>query len=195
MSNFLALTDTKTAVCQRLASQSKRIGVLLIKHKSSQSGLLACLDDLLGSVYNLFYATHFEYADRLKTLSEHDIGNVAIRANDMGQCKVRIDGKWAAGVFFNNALFRLAGVYHRVLKIAVDKPTSRDFPYALLPEVEKLFRAATKLDWKHTHIQAIYKEVTDLKHTPDGIFEGRSVRFVQAIDAVDEILTLVEALC
>jgi hypothetical protein len=81
------------------------------------------------------------------------------------------------------------------LKIAVDKPTSRDFPYALLPEVEKLFRAATKLDWKHTHIQAIYKEVTDLKHTPDGIFEGRSVRFVQAIDAVDEILTLVEALC
>jgi hypothetical protein len=81
------------------------------------------------------------------------------------------------------------------LKIAVGKPTSRDYLYRLLPEVEKHFRAAKNIDWEHADTQAIYEEVTGLKPTADGIFEGRSVRFVQAINAGDEVLTLVEALC
>src|SRR5437879_1414139 len=124
MPEYLALSQVEIAACQQLAMQSKRIGLLLTKHKNSKTGLLACLDDLLGAVYNLFYATHFQYSDRLKPLTEPDIGNVAVRANDMSQCKLRTDGKWAAGVFFNNALFRLAGVYHRVLKIVSGQPTS-----------------------------------------------------------------------
>src|SRR6266404_5248074 len=101
MPEYLVLADAGHAACHQLASQSERLGHLLVKHKDSQSGLLACLDDLLGAVYNLFFATHYGYSDRQNALTEHDMSNVAIRANDMAQCKVRIDGKWAAGVFFN----------------------------------------------------------------------------------------------
>ena len=148
-----------------------------------------------GAAYNLFYATHYGYTNRQNPLTEHDIGNVVVRANDMGQCKVRIDGKWTAGVFFNNALFRLAGIYHRTLKVAAGRPTTREYPITLLPDVEMAFKAKANTDWKHSNIAAIYKEVTELKHAAGGIFEGRSVQFAQAIEAVDEILKLVEELC
>jgi hypothetical protein len=33
--------------------------------------------------------------------------------------KVRLGGKWIARGYFNNALFRTAAIYHRVLKIVV----------------------------------------------------------------------------
>jgi hypothetical protein len=195
MPEFLALTDTQHTTCQRLASDSQRIGRLLAKHKDSRTGLLACLDDLLGAVYNLFYAAHYGYSDRQNPLSEHDIGNVVVRANDMAQCKVRIEGKWTAGVFFNNALFRLAGIYHRTLKIAAGRPTTREYPVTLLPDVEKAFKGKMNTDWNHPDLAAIYKEVTELKHSAGGIFEGRSVQFGQAIHAVDQVLTLIETLC
>jgi len=74
MPEYLALSQIDIAACQQLAEQSKRVGLLLTKHKNSKTSLLACLDDLLGAVYNLFYATHFQYSDRLKPLAEP--GNV-----------------------------------------------------------------------------------------------------------------------
>jgi hypothetical protein len=195
MPEFLTISDPQNPACLRLGGFSRRIASLLLAHANSQTGVLACLDDLLGAVYNLFYATRYEYSDRLKPLTTHDIGNVAVRASDMAQFKIRIDGKWAAGVFFNNGLFRLAGVYHRVLKITAGRPASREYPATLLLDVEQAFQVATNNPWKHGDIKAIYREVTELKHSADGIFEGRSVLFIHAIDAVDEILTLIEVLC
>jgi hypothetical protein len=147
MPEYLVLADPGHMACQQLASDSERIGHLLVKHKHSRTALLACLDDLLGATYNLFYATHYGYTDRQNPLTEHDIGNVVVRANDMAQCKVRLDGKWAAGVFFNNALFRLAGIYHRALKIAAGRPTTRKWPITLLPDVVSPFKAKMNTDW------------------------------------------------
>jgi hypothetical protein len=195
MPEFLVLANTRTPTCIRLATFARQIETLLVARQNSRTGVLACLDDLLGAVYNLFYAVHHEYIDRPQALTAHDIGNVIVRATDMADCKVRVDGKWTAGVYFNNALFRLAGVYHRVLKIAACAPTTRKFPHQLMSQVQKSYIAVKGASWKHANIKAIYREVNGLKHTPEGISSGRTSQFLQAVDAVQETLLIIEVLC
>ena len=45
----------------------------------------------------------------------------------------------------------------------------------------------------HGQLDRVYDEVNDLKHTPGGLHSGRTVTFTEAVEAVDEILDLIEA--
>lgn len=195
MAEFFAVAKPQNPTFLRLGGFSQRISILLQAHANSQTGILACLDDLLGAVYNLFYAVNLEYADRSKPLSPHDMGNVLVRAQDMGNGRVRTEGKWAAGVYFNNALFRLAGLHHRCLKIASGNPNVRKYPHELTPHVEQSYRALKGSSWNSTNISFIYEKVHPLKHEPAGIAQGREVTLPMALDGLDELLTLIEVLC
>ncbi len=154
----------------------------------------ACLDDLLGAVYSLMYAKHYEFDDRPQPLAQANVDSVVVRAKDMAALKLRTEGKWTAGFYFNNALFRTSGVYHRALKILTGNELEKKNVGELRPIVENLYEQRKGSPWEHGHVKQVHDEVIDLKHTSDGIIEGRNVPFATAADAVEELLNLIEAL-
>jgi hypothetical protein len=181
--------------CKILPALAGRIATQLEKHASSPA-ILACLDDLLGAVYSLFYSMRHEYADRAgKSLSPFDMKNVIVRAKDMSQGRVREDGKWTAGFYFNNALFRLAAVYHRTLKVLTRDEFSELSVGELALIAEKAFRTATSgSNWQNLNLAKINTQVNRLKHRSKGIYKGRDVLFVQVLKGLDELLVLIETL-
>ena len=180
---------------QELQLQAARIADLMsLSPLQARQSLMGCLDDLLGAVYSLMYAAHRGYSDRPQALNAHDLQNVLIRARDMSNGKVRTEGKWTAGFYFNNALFRLAAVYHRALKIVTGNENSGLNVNDLIVQAKTKFRQARKQDWSNTKTHHIHREVNNLKHTAEGIFQGRNVTFADSLGAVDELLTLIEVL-
>jgi hypothetical protein len=156
--------------------------------------LQACLDDLLGAVYSLMYAKHYKFVSRPQALGQKDVGNVLIRANKMAASKLRTEGKWTAGFYFNNALFRTAAVYHRALKILTGNEQSKKWVWELEPDAMKRYKGARNTPWVNKNVSEVHDEVNDLKHTSSGIINGRDVAFETAIAAVSETLELIEAL-
>lgn len=71
-------------------------------------------DDFLGAIYALIVAKQLNFEDRQNRPIE--IATVLKRAGEVGEGKVRTDGKWMARFYFNSALFRIAAMYHRVHK-------------------------------------------------------------------------------
>jgi len=153
----------------------------------------ASLDDLLGAVYSLIYARSHAYDDRQQALDPKDIQAVRIRAMDVSTGKVRTEGKWTAGFYFNNALFRISAIYHRALKIVTGKENEKQYVDTLRPIAESLFQNWEHHRWTSTNLVTLHKEVNDLKHTADGIYKGRDVEFSEVVRALDELLTLIEA--
>jgi hypothetical protein len=142
------------------------------------------LDDFLGAVYALIQAKHYKFADRADR--SIDIKPVALRAAQIAKGRVRTDGQWVAGFYFNNALFRTAAVYHRILKIVVGQ--ERGYVPALLPEAQKRYPR-----WTSAEIDKVHNQVNDLKHTPRGVHDQRTVTYDDAVAAIGELLDLIEA--
>ena len=97
------------------------------------------------------------------------------------------------GFHFNGALFRIAAAYHRVMKVVLGEPKSKEYAPALQPRAAAPYRTWKSRDWESRSNQAVYKEVNDLKHTPQGVYEGRKVQFNEAVEAVEELLDLIES--
>ncbi len=191
---YLPLSIEKAAACQKLFELAGRIAGLLESQKVlSHPSMQASLDDLLGAVYSLIYAKAHEYDDRQQALSPKDIQAVTVRAKDISAGRVRTEGKWTAGFYFNNALFRISAVYHRALKIVAGREGSRDYVEALRPIAEKLHQRRRGKVWTNTNLAKLHREVNELKHTADGIYEGRNVQFEEAIQALEELVNIVEA--
>src|SRR6266550_1126890 len=149
---------------------------------------IGVLDDLLSAVYSLILARHNQFDDRTDRPIEIDV--VQRRASQIKNGDVRIDGKWIAGWHFNSALFRIAAVHHRLLKLAVGSPASKEYAPTLGPKVKTLYRQWTNGDWSCDHVDAIHNEVNTLKHTPQGIHSARSATFEDALTGVGELLDL-----
>ena len=176
----------------KLTALARRIAQLLGSDPPVKQSLQACLDDLLGAVYSLMYAKRYKFVSRPQALGQKDIGNVLIRARKMAASKLRTEGKWTAGFYFNNALFRTAAVYHRSLKVTTGDETSGI--KILIKKVEGLYKQARGVDWTSKGAMKVNCEVNSLKHTANGIISGRKIQFEDAIAAIDEVLNLIEAL-
>lgn len=113
----------------------------------------------------------------------------------MSTGSVRTEGKWTAGFYFNNALFRISAVYHRALKMVTGKEHEKNGIYigTLRPIAESLFQNWENRGWTNTNLAKLHKEVNELKNRPDGIYQGRDVQFTEAVGALDELLTLIES--
>lgn len=129
----------------------------------------------------MLQAKQHGFADRTRPIR---IAAVQKRAQMIAAGKVRIDGKWIAGFYFNNALFRTAAIYHRVLKIIVGKNT---YVPVLLPKAQALYPK-----WTNTKLGIVHRQVNDLKHSPRGVHDQRTVTYDDAVAAVDELLFLIE---
>ena len=189
---FLQLAHNAPAQGLTLFSFAGRIAALLQDPKVlSNDALRACVDDLLGAVYTLIFALHHDFADRPNQLAPKDIKAVLVRAQDMSRGKIRNTGKWTAGFYFSNALFRIAAVYHRTLKTFTGQ---NDVQVARLSPVAKALCTKRKKAWTDANLALVHKEVNHLKHTKRGIIRGRKVRFREAESAVGELLDLIECL-
>lgn len=138
------------------------------------------------------YAKHYKFISRSQPLVQKDVRNVLVRARKMATSRLRIEGKWTAGFYFNNALFRTAAVYHRTLKIVTGDEISRT--KALVKNAGKRYQQIRGVDWVSKSVMKVNCEVNSLKHTSDGIISGRKVEFEHASAAIDGILELIEAL-
>jgi hypothetical protein len=178
----------------QLTTLAGRIARLLYSEPPLKPSFQACLDDLLGAVYSLMYAKHYKFNNRPQPLSQKDIGNVLIRARKMSASKLRRDGKWTAGFYFNNALFRIAAVYHRSLKIVTGNEEKENIYVRQLEPIAKRFCEDRQYSWVNQSVAKVHDEVNNLKHSSRGIISGRNVEFKEAIMAVNEILSLIDAL-
>jgi hypothetical protein len=189
---FLELAHEAPARGKKLFDFAGRIAALLGDQKVlSNEALIACVDDLLGAVYTLIFALHRDFDDRPNRLAPRDIKAVFVRAQDMSRGKVRNDGKWTAGFYFSNALFRIAAVYHRVLKVFTGRG---DVKVAVLTPIAKELCKHRNKEWNNENLVVVNKEVNHLKHTENGVIRGRTVSFREAESAIGELLDLIECL-
>ncbi len=114
-----------------------------------------------------------------------EIDAVEKRAKKIAAGKLRTDGKWIAGFYFNNALFRTAAVQHRLLKTITNKSDA----------VPKLRKAAKSLfpQWTSDKLDMVHDQVNGLKHDARGTHDARTVAYQDALAAVGELLALIEA--
>jgi hypothetical protein len=191
MPNFFQTDRQRGQDYEPLYELSRRIAKLLEPEVSAPSEWAACLDDLLGAVYSLFFAIRHNLSERPNPLSERDIDAVLVRAKNIAQAKVRTEGKWTAGFYLNNALFRIAAVYHRALKIyAGDSQLEMK---KLVKKAEEKYRNAQGRPWESRMLKKVNCEVNRVKHRESGIIKGRDAGLKEAIQATDELLTLIEA--
>jgi hypothetical protein len=98
---------------------------------------------------------------------------------------VKTDGFWIAGFYLNNALFRTAAVYHRILKVvtgAVD---------AVPPLQFKALGLYAR--WNSIRLYKVHTQVNELKHDPQGVHHGRLVSYADALNAACDLLDLIES--
>jgi hypothetical protein len=166
-----------------LADYARGIRDLLSKPAAGSSPELAgSIDDLLGAVYALIQAKRHHFKDRDRPIN---IKPVAQRAGRIASGHVRTDGQWIAGFYFNNALFRTASVYHRLLKIVTGKNA---YVPVLLPKVKALYPS-----WANDKLDLVHGQVNHLKHTPRGVHDERTVKYDDAVAAVGELIALIQA--
>jgi hypothetical protein len=175
----LDLTDSTHAA---LSNHAGRIGKLLSAPAvRANPDLAGSLDDFLGAVYALIQAKRHGFSDRTGPI---EIAAVEKRAQRIAAGRVRTDGKWVAGFYFNNALFRISAIYHRILKSVVGE---KAYVPVLLPKVQALYP-----QWTNSKLDMVHNQVNDLKHTPRGVHDQRTVTYDDAVAAVDELLALIE---
>lgn len=158
----------------------------IIKDKNA----VGLLDDLLGAVYCLIHAKYHDFEDR--TDKQIEINVVQIRATQIQSGNVRTDGKWIAGWHFNSALFRIAAVYHRLLKLIDNNPANKEYISTLLPKAKTQYKQLKGVDWSSVRTEAIHNEVNTLKHTTQGIYSARKATFEDAINSINDLLDLFE---
>ncbi len=182
--NNKALTlDLKNPNYEKLSKSAERVATLLAEPSvRSRPDLAGSVDDFLGAIYALILARQHDFVDRSGSI---EIAAVENRAKDIALGKVRIDGKWTAGFYFNSALFRIACVLHRVLKFVVGK--KENVPQ-LLKKAQTLYPS-----WTGNKLVVVHDQVNDLKHTLEGVHDLRTAKYGDAIEAVEELLSLIEA--
>jgi len=107
---------------QALAKIAERIVTLLeTQAATSNTELFSALDDLLGAVYARVFAHRDGFKERRN--QKQELKPPRTRARQLEQGQVRLSGVWMAGFHFNSALYRIAAVYHRALKLVAFNKT------------------------------------------------------------------------
>jgi hypothetical protein len=177
--------DLKDPTDAELARSASRIEHLLADPAvSANPDVEGSLDDFLGSVYALIRAKKKNFQDRPGRPIK--VKPIAQRAARIAAGDVKTDGLWIAGFYFNNALFRNAAVYHRVLKV-VAASAKGDVPTL---QTEALSRHA---GWNSIRLHKVHSQVNELKHEPQGVYAGRLVSYADALSAACDLLDLIEA--
>ena len=161
-----------------------RIAELLRIADARKDDLLQYTADLsLGAVYAFVFAKLAGYEHRMGP-AEPD--KPAIRARNVASGWIQAEGKWIAGFHFNSAILRVAAVYHRSLKIALDDPDTKAFAMTLRPLAKARYPK-----WSDDNAAAIHREVNTIKHEAGGL-RRRTTTPEEALKAIEEVIALLE---
>jgi len=152
---------------------------------------VATLDFFSGAIHALFLARHHGFKNR----KDRSPSTPAVRkiARDLSGGKLRIEGAWLAGFHFNSGLARLAGVYERSMKLASGLRDKNLKKWKVEEGACRIHGRWTGSAWEHANIEAVYVEVNKLKHATGGVQAGRDVSSTDALEAIGELLALLEA--
>ncbi len=179
-----SIVDISEPVYGALCGYAGKInGLLATPLVQANLKLAASLDDLLGAVYALIQANQLGFANRTNRATS--ICAVEALARQIATGDVEVDKRWLAGFYFNNALFRIAAVCHRVLQIVLTGKDAGVNKYRA--KAEGLYQG-----WTGGKLSMVHGEVITLKHTPEGVFSGRTVTYDDASSALGELLALIE---
>ena len=179
----------------QLAGFSGRLSKLL-GHRTTQTdrAVQGTLDEFLGALYALKFAQIQGFADR-PVGNDIELKVLKDRSAALANGDVRTDGKWIAGFHFNSALLRLSAVYHRSLKVVTGNigKGKMDIP-PLLTELDdpSRFPKWAGHAWSRANVARVHREVNKFKHTAEGLNAGRDVPYAVAVEAVNELLVLLE---
>jgi len=165
---------------KELANRRLGDGIARPADTDEQKALHATTDYLLGALHSLNEAHRLDFVDRPDIPpaceSIQSIAGVLEAGVPIPQ------GQWLAGYYFNSALVRMSAVFHRSLKIKHHQILSTLKVNQLDPTAQKTW----------PDLWSILEEVNDLKHDAAGCWEGRTVRFTQALAAMDKLIEILE---
>jgi hypothetical protein len=165
------------------------------------------LDYLLGALHGLIHAKRLGFKDRDHPLDDvrgHSAEGIDYwqhapmkRVRLMAEGKLRIDGAWAAGFYFNSALARIAAVFdravrRRAIQKGLDRPWVPGSPPG--PSVRKLLRDLGLGRFTRGKLADVYDEANPLKHAPAGLAKGRKITMAHATAAFGQMLDLLAQL-
>lgn len=145
------------------------------------------LDYLLGALHALFQAKQLGYQHRPQSLDDKYWNEGPLpRVGYMAQGKLRVEGKWLAGFYFNSALVRLAAAFDRTVRL---KATRKKIKVKKRPVWNLLLDLGLQR-FSKGKLARVYREVNPLKHAPEGLATGRRITMTDATQAFDEMLDL-----
>ena len=172
------MATNKATMDARIKKMGARLQRLLEKLPDNDA-TTDTLDYVLGALYALHRAKSIGFVDRAGP------SHPTYRAYLTNYAPDIVDGNmnhelWFGGFYFNCAIQRLAASYDRI-------PGLLGAGDGKAWERMKSVCGSVGADW-----YLVYKEVNALKHDPKGRAKGRRVTFERALNAVDELLELVE---
>jgi hypothetical protein len=185
----------------RLQALARRLEALMKKAHGDEAR--APLEYLLGALHGLFEAKTLGFKDRSHALDDArgrsaagveywDYGPLR-RVRLMTEGKLRIDGAWVAGFYFNSALVRIAAVFDRVVRRqAAAKGLHRAPHRGRPPSVRELLRRLGLGRFTSGTLANVYDEVNRLKHHAAGLARRRHVTMANATAAFEQMLDLLE---
>src|SRR5262249_21421573 len=116
-----------------------------------------------------------------------------VRVGLIAKAKLRVDGAWAAGFYFDSALARMAAVFDRVVKrTARRKGLLPPRGSGNGPSLRDLLSALSLDSFFQGKLGDVYREVNRLKHDAEGHAARRGVTMADATAAFTQMLALLE---
>ncbi len=179
--------DLNDATFSALAKCATRIVPLLESaNNKADKDMVAILDDLLGAICALVDAHKLGFKGKT---SESDYAAILARSKQVSTGDVRRDGNWMAGFHFNSAMFRISAIFDRLPKLLGGGNDKTAYQKAAAAYLKK-----TGNPWVNKDAHDIREEVNALKHDVGGVFKARGEDMSTALPALDQLLTLAEAL-
>jgi hypothetical protein len=165
------------------------------------------LNYLLGALHGLLQAKRLGFKDRDHALDDArgrspkgveywEYGPLA-RVRLMSEGKLRVDGAWVAGFYFNSSLARVAAAFDRAVRrkaiqkgLDVEDPRPPGSPPP--PKVWKLLRGLGLDRFTRGKLEDVHKEANALKHRAAGLGKRRNVTMADATAAFEQMLDLLE---
>jgi hypothetical protein len=171
----------ETKESQALDARFKSIAETLSGLMPELSERLGDLLDLAaGGLASLIRANQLGYKDRTYPLPEQYYENLCIRVHKMGTGTLPQTGAWLAGYFLNSALLRIGAAREKLRGVltALDRQKKHTGP----PH-----RSLSNGDF-----DVLHQEYRSLKHDLQGLRNARGVTYEQTIEALDELVCVLD---
>lgn len=164
----------------RLVEIAEKLSTLVAALPHDRLGDL--LDLTAGGLASLTLARQHRYQDRPEPLPKDYYEKLCERVERMAAGTVPSRGRWISGYHFNSAIFRIAAV--RVKTRALLKGIDRQ---------NKQREGQLRASLPDTDFDQLHNEYRELKHGPAGLAAGRQVTFDLAVEALQEVIAVLDA--